>query len=59
MIKIIKEGTRKTCECENCGCVFSYEKEDIEVVKSDILNSREEFITCPQCNKKVYISKTK
>ena len=31
MIKIIKRGTRKTCTCDNCGCVFSYEEEDINV----------------------------
>ena len=30
MIKIIKEGTRKIENCPNCGCEFSYEREDIE-----------------------------
>ena len=29
MIKIIKEGTRKIAKCPNCGCEFSYEREDV------------------------------
>lgn len=30
MIKIIEHGTIKRKRCENCGCLFSYEKEDVE-----------------------------
>ena len=29
MIKIIKKGTKKNQECDFCGCIFSYEEEDI------------------------------
>ena len=32
MINVIKLGTKTICECENCGCRFSYEKKDIEKV---------------------------
>ena len=29
MIKIIEHGTIERKRCEICGCLFSYEKEDI------------------------------
>lgn len=33
MIKIIKPGTITELRCYKCGCLFSYEKEDIEIKK--------------------------
>ena len=45
MIKIIKEGTRKIAECPNCGCEFSYEREDLFM--DPIWKGR--FVNCPQC----------
>ena len=51
MIKIIKEGTRKIAKCPNCGCEFSYEKEDLcmdPIWKKWIVN-------CPQCNEAVTV----
>lgn len=30
MIKIIKSGTIQEKHCERCGCIFSFEEEDIE-----------------------------
>ena len=51
MIKIIKEGTRKIEKCPNCGCEFSYEREDLcmdPIWKKWIVN-------CPQCNEAVTI----
>ena len=51
MIKIIKEGTRKISKCPNCGCEFSYEKEDLcmdPIWKKWIVN-------CPQCNEAVTV----
>lgn len=36
MIKIIRKGTRKVQECKECGCLFSYEEEDVKT-KSDCL----------------------
>lgn len=30
MIKIIKHGRFKQCLCNNCGCIFMYENEDIK-----------------------------
>lgn len=31
MIEIIKPGTKEKISCNSCGCLFSYEKEDIEI----------------------------
>lgn len=31
MIEIIKPGTKEKISCKSCGCLFSYEKEDIEI----------------------------
>lgn len=45
MIKIIKRGTKKTCTCNECGCVFSYEEEDINVGVFNVVDT----IQCPQC----------
>ena len=52
MIKIIKQGTRQKLECDNCGCMFSFEDED---VKRDCVRMRR-FIECPQCRAKIYIA---
>ena len=51
MIKIIEHGTRKIAKCSVCGCVFSYEREDLcmdPIWKKWIVN-------CPQCNKAVTV----
>lgn len=60
MIKIIERGTRTITECENCGCRFSYEKEDIrgENGPGMAINFRE-YITCPQCNKEIGLKATR
>lgn len=31
MITIIKHGTIKKKRCDSCGCVFTYEEEDISI----------------------------
>ena len=51
MIKIIKEGTRKIAKCPNCGCEFSYERED--VLRDPIWV--ENHVKCPQCNEVVTV----
>ena len=58
MIKIIKEGTRKIAKCPNCGCEFSYEREDIE--KDGLLANNSVFIgkawvVCPQCCEEIVL----
>ena len=51
MVKIIKEGTRKIENCPNCGCEFSYERED--AIRDPV--RIENHVNCPQCNKAVTI----
>ena len=55
MIKIIEYGAIEKKRCNNCGCLFSYEKEDIEHgtnlyfgVFADC-----EYVICPQCKEKI------
>jgi Zn finger protein HypA/HybF involved in hydrogenase expression len=48
MIKILKRGTRKTIECEDCGCLFTYDEEDVDYYP---LNFR--HVICPQCKSEI------
>lgn len=49
MIKIIKRGTRDTRECDNCGCLFSFD--EIDIVRMSV----RKYVECPQCEKKVIL----
>ena len=55
MIKIIEPGTKKITYCEDCGCKFSYEKEDVQEVSSSSISksvvAHKIFVMCPQCHK--------
>lgn len=57
MIKIIKKGTRQKIECEECGCYFSFDEEDIEKAPSalSLLSSKAKTIVCPQCENAIYL----
>lgn len=63
MIKIIKPGTKKTAECENCGCLFSYEPDDVckerRCINDSPLKSYKTYICCPQCDQKIVLSQTR
>lgn len=62
MIKIIRQGTRKTIECNECGCQFSYENEDIEEEEeslSPISFTYRRYIICPQCKNILYLEASK
>ena len=62
MIKIIEHGTRTVTECAECGCKFSYEKEDIKVsglYSMNQLQTRKSYIECPQCHKSVTLETTR
>lgn len=50
MIKIIKKGTRQTVECEKCGCLFSFDANDINYGNQ---RDPEKTINCPQCMNKI------
>ena len=58
MIKIITKGTREKTTCEECGCYFSYDKEDIHEVPADSTGgytASKYVVTCPQCGIPVYV----
>jgi hypothetical protein len=66
MIKIIKQGTKKTCSCDNCGCLFSYEAEDVDVESYRALDmtqmgsdSYKESVRCPQCGERISLNQIK
>lgn len=57
MIKILKTGTKEEIECNNCGCLFTYEAEDVLHHYSNI-NLRSyhyDYIQCPQCHKEIKV----
>lgn len=54
MIKILKPGTRDTRECERCGCLFSFDKEDIKGG-----NGYVNYVVCPQCENKVTLKQNR
>ena len=55
MIKIIKEGTIKIEKCTNCGCEFSYEREDLFMDPM----SKDWSVNCPQCYKAIKVLEQK
>lgn len=62
MIKIIEPGTRTVTECAECGCKFSYEKEDIEndgLLTNNLVFLGKTWVVCPQCSKKIILKTTR
>lgn len=65
MIKIIKAGTRRKAMCDECGCIFSYEAEDIKHLEKHngenhlVDGTKSGFkscVICPQCHNGFIIS---
>ena len=59
MIKIIKPGTKREKRCDYCGCLFSFEEEDIRA-KTTVhtggfpgITKSGTYINCPQCKKEI------
>ena len=54
MIHIIEKGTKQKTQCSKCGCIFSFEKEDIEIMGNyhtyKEYNYMRKTIKCPQCS---------
>ena len=44
--QIITNGKYNIVTCTECGCVFAFEKTDVETNASGA-----KVVTCPQCNK--------
>lgn len=59
MIKVIKHGqTEFEHTCGRCGCVFTYEHEDIRAeatIAVGLSYSSPCYVICPDCGKKCYI----
>lgn len=53
-VKVIKHGNKRTVECNNCGCLFEYEKEDVSTLKTGF-NEYEYFIDCPDCRQQITV----
>ena len=53
MIRIIKHGKFRQCTCYNCGCIFTYEKEDVRVQQDR--NNVDRTVECPDCKERNYI----
>lgn len=54
MITIIEKGTKHKKKCEACGCLFSYEDEDIETHYTWLVPVYE-YIKCPQCKNDILL----
>ncbi len=52
-MRIIKEGKKPPkeieIECNRCGCVFAYEREDVQCARQ--YNETEYYVVCPTCKK--------
>lgn len=58
MIKIIEPGTKKIVYCDECGCKFSYEKEDVQNTANNF-GGYKKFVLCPQCHKEKILEQTR
>ena len=58
MIKIIKQGTRQKATCDECGCLFSYEAEDVNV-HMEYIGGSKRMVKCPQCGHEVSLLQTR
>ena len=67
MIKIIEYGTITETRCNNCGCRFAYEREDIQYDSiQKVTTAIEQFdemknprVICPQCKAIVKVKQPK
>lgn len=59
MIKIIERGTGHVCTCDNCGCKFSYEDEDVVTEIMENYKGFRDFIVCPQCSLIITVNQSK
>lgn len=61
MIEVIRKGSLKRIECNNCGSLLRYDaNEDVQRVQEPSLIGGEtftkEFIKCPVCNVELILS---
>ena len=61
MIEIIKPGTKEKCTCKECGCIFTYEAEDVKLSGACLCEFGAEYsyVKCPQCNNQIHLVEIK
>lgn len=59
MKTIIKKGTKEISTCDFCGCVFSYEKEDVINEDTDNYKGFKEYVICPQCSMDIVLRQSR
>lgn len=62
-MEVIKHGNYyKEIKCEKCNAILAYCKNDIKKIDSceeifgELHSSYQEYIVCPECNKKINLS---
>ena len=62
MIQVLREGTRNRIECDYCGALLAYDKEDIqkeEIHWGPSYYKITRFLFCPQCKNKIILGATR
>lgn len=68
MIKIIKTGTKQIITCDKCGCIFSFDEEDLQHLEnhngkyeyvSGTKHGYKKYVICPQCEYDNIVSQTR
>lgn len=59
MIDIIKKGTKTKCTCRQCGCLFTYEEEDLKKDNNALNGLYLTYVICPQCSNKITVGGVK
>ena len=57
MITIVKQPTKRYCECPDCECGFMFEKTDARPFQSDY-NETSFEVTCPACGRIIVLKST-
>ena len=61
MIKIIEKGTNHKIPCNDCGCLFSFDDEDMNIRTGigmcgmEVREKHYKTIVCPQCNNEIVL----
>lgn len=62
MIKIIEKGTRHKIRCKDCGCLFSFDDEDMNIRTGfgicgmEVCKKDYRIIICPQCENEIVLN---
>ena len=55
MINVIEHGRCRRRTCYICGCIFTFEKQDIEIEQISTITSKR-FVKCPDCGEKIGVN---